>query len=177
MEVSEKEENSESGFICFIKQQADEKWTAQLSLVVVGQNGDQDIFHYQQMLFISYMEIKLFSIAVAMQKNKWVKQWDVAEIVIAIRLSGLQMALAFVLFGCTMCADVHVELRQQCNERITGEQLYGCFDKLILQGSAPCKCAIGWLIALPLKRQEVLYILKSNDFSLCHCHFFNSNFF
>lgn len=46
--------------------------------------------------FISYMEIKLFSIAVAMQKNKWVKQWDVAEIVIAIRLSGLQMAPPFV---------------------------------------------------------------------------------
>lgn len=34
------------------------------------------------------MEIKLFSILIALQKNKWVNQWDVAEIVIAIRLSG-----------------------------------------------------------------------------------------
>lgn len=47
------------------------------------------------------------------------------------------------LLGCTMCADVHVESRQQCDKCVTGERLYGCFDKLILQGRTPCKCAIG----------------------------------
>lgn len=51
--------------------------------------------------------------------------------------------LGVCLLGCTMCADVHVELGQQCDERITAEWLYGCFDKLILQGSGLCKHAIG----------------------------------
>lgn len=39
-----------------------------------GKMGIKIFSTINKYFFISYMEIKLFSIAVAMQKNKWVKQ-------------------------------------------------------------------------------------------------------
>lgn len=90
---SEEEENS--GFICSIKQER-LKYEQPSSLWWWDKMGIKIFSTINKCFFISYIEIKLFSIAVALQQNKWVNQWDVAEILIAIRLSGLQMASAFV---------------------------------------------------------------------------------
>lgn len=66
------------------------------------------------------MEIKLFSISMVLQKNKWVNQWDVAEIVIAIRLR-IANGFGVCLVHCPVraffvAADMHVELSQDRDE-------------------------------------------------------------
>lgn len=77
--------------------------------------------HQHTFLHLLRTEIKLFSISVAPQKNKWVNQWDVTEIVIAIRLT-MANGFGVCLVHCTACsffvrADVHVELSQHGDER------------------------------------------------------------
>lgn len=68
---SEEEENS--GFICSIKQER-LKYEQPSSLWWWDKIGIKIFSTINKCFFISYIEIKLFSIAVALQQNKWVNQ-------------------------------------------------------------------------------------------------------
>lgn len=99
-------------------------------------------------MYFFHMEIKLFSISMALQNNKWVNQWDI-KIVIAIR-RRIANGFGVCLVHCTVRAffaraDVHVELSQHPNETAVQRVAVRVWMTALLN-SFYMKAAIGFVL-------------------------------